>query len=84
MPFVLRVLTYTPTEIDVARAKFSEIMSWDDWKAKARRLQPHRQDPGGPAEQGEPDIPVLPGIGDTGATTSDALAGNWRELCKRS
>ena len=81
---MIGVLTYAPTEIDVARAKFSEIMSWDDWKAKARRLQPDRQDFGRPAEQGEPDSPVLTGIGNVGATTSDALAGNWRELCKRS
>jgi hypothetical protein len=84
LPFVIGVLTRAATEIDVARAKFSEIMSWDDWKAKARRLQYHRPDPDCLAKQGEQDIPVLTGMGDTGATTSEALAGNWRELCKRS
>jgi len=82
VPFVIGVLTYAATEIDVARAKFSEIMSWDDWKAKARRLQDYRPDSGWSAKQAEQEIPALPGIGDTGATASDA--GNWRELCKRS
>jgi uncharacterized paraquat-inducible protein A len=28
----------TKTEITVAQAKFREIMSWEDWKAKARSL----------------------------------------------
>src|SRR5262245_18029798 len=72
------------TEIDVARAKFSEIMSWDDWKAKARRLHHPRPECGGPAQQNAQDIPALTGMGDSGATSPDVLAGNWRELCKRS
>ena len=84
LPFVIGVLTRAATEIDVARAKFSEIMSWEDWKAKARRMQYHHPDPACPAKQGEQDIPVSTEMGDTGARTSDAVAGNWRELCKSS
>jgi len=69
-------------EIHVAEARFPEIMSWDEWKAKARSLEPRCTACGSPPKQEERDVLSLTGMCESCATKTDTLSGTWRELCK--
>jgi hypothetical protein len=72
------------TEINVAQARFGEIMSWEDWKAKARSLQPRCSECGSAAQTDDRDVLAMTGRCQACAEKSDAVASNWRELCKCS
>src|SRR4029077_6162839 len=72
---------YALTEINVAEAKFSEIMSWDDWKAKARSLEPRCSQCGCVPKRKEREILAISGMCEACATKSDGHTGSWRELC---
>lgn len=78
-------VTRTPlTEITVAEARFREIMSWEDWKAKARSLEPRCSECGSTAKADERDALAMTGRCQACVEKSDAVASNWRELCNGS
>ena len=72
------------TEIHVAQAKFREIMSWDDWKAKARGMDPRCSQCGSAPKQAERDTILLTGLCEACTAKTDDHSGSWRELCKCS
>ena len=72
------------TEINVAEARFREIMSWEDWKAKARSLDPRCSECGCTAKVGEREVLAITGRCQACAEKSDAVPSNWRELCNCS
>jgi hypothetical protein len=68
----------------VAQARFCEIMSWEDWKAKARSLEPRCSECGAPSKEDERELNAATARCATCAAKSEDVAGAWRELCKRS
>jgi hypothetical protein len=69
------------TEINVAQARFREIMSWEDWKAKARSLQPRCSECGSAAKADDREVLALTGRCRACAEKSDPVASNRHELC---
>ena len=77
--------TRTPlTEITVVQARFPEIMSWEDWKAKARSLEPRCCACGSPAKDDEREVHAATGRCQACAAKSEPLASALHELCKCS
>jgi hypothetical protein len=72
------------TEITVAEARFREIMSWDDWKAKARSLGPRCGACGSLTKEDEREVYAATGRCQACAQKSEAVAGAWHGVCKAS
>jgi hypothetical protein len=72
------------TEITVVQTRFPEIMSWEDWKAKARSLEPRCCECGSPAKEDEREVHAATGRCQACAAKSETVAGALRELCKCS
>jgi hypothetical protein len=68
----------------VAQARFREIMSWEDWKAKARSLEQRCSACGSPSKEEERALMAATGRCQTCATKSEAAAGSWSEVSKAS
>jgi hypothetical protein len=64
----------------VAEARFREIMSWEDWKAKARSLEPRCSECGSAAKADDRDVLAMTGRCQACVEKSDAVAGTWREV----
>jgi len=64
----------------VAEARFREIMSWEDWQAKARSLQPRCSECGSGPKAGDREVLAMTGRCQACAEKSDAVAATWREV----
>ena len=67
----------------MAQARFGEIMSWEDWKAKARSLETRCSDCGATAKAGERQVLAITGRCQACAEKADA-ADTSPELCNCS
>ena len=72
------------TEITVAQARFREIMSWEDWKAKARSLERRCSECGSPSKAEEREVMAATGRCQSCMAKSEAVTGSWSEVSKAS